>query len=158
MTWTEISKRSGERKRADNTNILQKDLEDSAGLLIDQTRDTLDAASTSKTTDSRLGDALDVVAQDLAVTLCATLSETLEIKSVAADLEEKMISNAPFHPCHGQTLSCDEVFCEKRDEDAVCGQRVAGAVMGFRLRGASVDIAPTSAPRDRIVDGCLVRL
>ena len=40
-------------------------------------RNTLDTATTSETTDSRLGDALDVVAQDLAVTLGAALAETL---------------------------------------------------------------------------------
>ena len=40
-------------------------------------RDTLDTATASQTTDGRLGDALDVVAQDLAVALGAALAETL---------------------------------------------------------------------------------
>ena len=40
-------------------------------------RDTLDTTTTSETADSGLGDTLDVVAQDLAVTLGTTLSETL---------------------------------------------------------------------------------
>jgi hypothetical protein len=40
-------------------------------------RDTLDTTTTSETADSGLGDTLNVVAQDLAVTLGATLSETL---------------------------------------------------------------------------------
>jgi hypothetical protein len=40
-------------------------------------RDTLDSSTTSKTTDSRLGDSLDVVTENLAVTLGTTLSETL---------------------------------------------------------------------------------
>lgn len=39
-------------------------------------RNTLDTATTSKTTDGRLGDALDVVAENLAVTLGASLAET----------------------------------------------------------------------------------
>ena len=38
-------------------------------------RDTLDTATTSETTDSGLGDTLDVVTQNLAVTLGTTLSE-----------------------------------------------------------------------------------
>lgn len=40
-------------------------------------RDTLDTATTRQTTDSWLGDTLDVVAQDLPVALGTTLSETL---------------------------------------------------------------------------------
>ena len=40
-------------------------------------RDTLDTATASQTTDGGLGDALDVVAQDLAVALGAALAETL---------------------------------------------------------------------------------
>ena len=40
-------------------------------------RDTLDTATASKTTDSGLGDTLDVVTQDLAMTLGATLAEAL---------------------------------------------------------------------------------
>ena len=42
--------------------FLKEDLEDSSGLLVDETGDPLDAASPSQTTmDGRLGDALDVV-------------------------------------------------------------------------------------------------
>jgi ABC-type transporter Mla subunit MlaD len=40
-------------------------------------RDTLDATTTSETADSRLGDALDVVTEDLAMTLGSTLAEAL---------------------------------------------------------------------------------
>ena len=40
-------------------------------------RDTLDTATTSETSDRRLGDALDVVLQDLAMTLGAALAEAL---------------------------------------------------------------------------------
>jgi hypothetical protein len=60
---------------ADDT--LEEGLENTAGLLVDHGRDTLDTATTRKTADGGLGDTLDVVAQDLAVTLGATLSETL---------------------------------------------------------------------------------
>ena len=80
-----------ERGREDWTNIFQKDLENTSGLFVDQTGDTFDATSTSETTDGGLGNTLDVVAKDLAMTLCATLSETLKIKSVIAELKGKTI-------------------------------------------------------------------
>ena len=38
------------------TYVLQEDLQDTTGLFIDQTRDTLDTATTSETTDSGLCD------------------------------------------------------------------------------------------------------
>ena len=40
-------------------------------------RNTLDTATTSETSDSGLGDSLNVVSQNLSVTLGTTLSETL---------------------------------------------------------------------------------
>ena len=58
-------------------DVLQEDLEDTAGLLVDHGRDTLDTATTSETTDRGLGDTLDVVAQNLAVALGTALSKTL---------------------------------------------------------------------------------
>ena len=86
----EVSK-GWRREGTKSAYILQKDLENSSRLLIDQTRDTLDATSTSETTDGGLGNALDVVAKDLAMTLCATLSETLKIKSATLELKGKTI-------------------------------------------------------------------
>jgi ABC-type transporter Mla subunit MlaD len=58
-------------------HIFQESLENTTSLLVDQTRDTLDTSTTSKTTDGRLGDALDVVTKDLPVTLGSSLSESL---------------------------------------------------------------------------------
>ena len=58
-------------------DTLEEGLEDTAGLLVDHSRDTLDTTTTSKTADGRLGDALDVVTQNLAVTLGTTLAEAL---------------------------------------------------------------------------------
>ena len=49
----------------------------SSGLLLDETADALNPASASQAADGRLGDALDVVAQHLAVPLGAALSESL---------------------------------------------------------------------------------
>ena len=57
-------------------DILQKDLENTASLLVDETRDTLDTTTASETTDGGLGDALDVVTKNLPVTLGASFSET----------------------------------------------------------------------------------
>lgn len=62
-------------------DTLKEGLEDTTGLLVDHGRDTLDTTTTSETTDSGLGDTLDVVTQDLAVTLGATLAETLSTLS-----------------------------------------------------------------------------
>ena len=60
---------------ADDT--LEEGLENTAGLLVDHGGDTLDTTTTRETTDSGLGDTLDVVAQDLAVTLGSALAEAL---------------------------------------------------------------------------------
>jgi hypothetical protein len=57
-------------------DILEEDLEDTASLLIDETTDTLDTTTTSQTADRGLGNALDVVTKDLAVTLGASLSKS----------------------------------------------------------------------------------
>jgi hypothetical protein len=58
-------------------NVLKEYLEDSTGLLVDKSRDTLDSTTTGETTDSRLGDSLDVVTENLTVTLSSSLSESL---------------------------------------------------------------------------------
>ena len=42
---------------------LEEDLENTTGLLVDESRDTLDSTTASETTDSGLGDSLDVVTQ-----------------------------------------------------------------------------------------------
>ena len=56
---------------ADNT--LEESLENTSGLLVDHGADTLDTSTTSKTTDRRLRDTLDVVSKDLAMTLGSAL-------------------------------------------------------------------------------------
>ena len=58
-------------------DVLQENLEDTAGLFVDEARDTLDTSTASQTPDGGLGDALDVVPQHLAVTLGASLAESL---------------------------------------------------------------------------------
>ena len=58
-------------------DVLEKDLQDASGFFIDETTDALDASSSGETADGGLGDALDVIAKDLAVTLGSSLAETL---------------------------------------------------------------------------------
>merc|ERR1719500_2101453 len=57
-------------------HILQEHLQDTPGLLIDQSRDSLHATPPGQTTNGRLRDALDVISQDLPVPLGASLSKT----------------------------------------------------------------------------------
>lgn len=56
---------------------LEEGLEDVAGLAVDHGRDTLDTATTGETTDGRLGDAVDVVAEDLAMAFGTSFAESL---------------------------------------------------------------------------------
>ena len=58
-------------------DVIQESLQHSTSLLIDETRDPLDSSTTSQSPDGRLGDALDVVPQHLAMTLGSSLSESL---------------------------------------------------------------------------------
>jgi hypothetical protein len=55
-------------------DILQENLEDTTDLFVDQTRDSLDSTTASKTTDGGFGDTLDVIPKDLTMTLGASFS------------------------------------------------------------------------------------
>ena len=57
-------------------DVLEEHLQDTTGLFVDQSGDTLDTASASQT-DSGLGDTLVVITQHLTMTLSASLSKTL---------------------------------------------------------------------------------
>lgn len=57
-------------------DVLEEDLQDTTGLFVDETRDTFDSTTTGKTTDGRLGDALDVVTQDFTMTFGASFAES----------------------------------------------------------------------------------
>ena len=72
-------------------DVLEEHLEDTAGLLVDESGDTLDTATTGQTADGGLGDALDVIAQDLAMTLGASLSQSLA--SFAASRHDEFCSS-----------------------------------------------------------------
>jgi len=58
-------------------DVLEEHLQDTAGLLVDESGNTLHTTSASETTDGGLGDALDVISEYLPVTLGAPLSESL---------------------------------------------------------------------------------
>jgi hypothetical protein len=58
-------------------DVLKEDLEDTSGLLIDEARDTLDTSAASQSADGGLGDTLDVITQHFAMTLGASLAESL---------------------------------------------------------------------------------
>ena len=68
-------------------DILKENFKNTASLFVDQTRDSLDTATASKTTDGWLGDALDVVTKDLSVTLGASFSQTFASFSAARHVE-----------------------------------------------------------------------
>ena len=53
-------------------HVLQEHLQHPAGLLVDEPGDALHTTTTSQATDGRLGDTLDIVAQNLAVALSAS--------------------------------------------------------------------------------------
>jgi hypothetical protein len=57
-------------------DVLEEDLEHRAGLLVDKTRDALDTTAASEAANGRLGDALDVITENLAMALGASLSES----------------------------------------------------------------------------------
>eukprot|EP00094_Tigriopus_californicus_P013357 TCALIF_12918-PA protein Name:"Similar to Histone H3 (Urechis caupo)" AED:0.57 eAED:0.57 QI:0/0/0/0.33/1/1/3/0/195 len=57
-------------------DILKEHLEDPTSLFIDQARDTLDSTTTSQSPDSGLGNTLDVITQDFAMTLGASFTQT----------------------------------------------------------------------------------
>jgi hypothetical protein len=58
-------------------DILEEDLEHATGLLVDEPGDALNATPACQPPNRRFGDALDVVAKDLAVALGAALAQTL---------------------------------------------------------------------------------
>ena len=51
-------------------------LENTTGLFVDKARDTLDTSAASQSPDGWLSDTLDVVTENLPVTLCASLAKT----------------------------------------------------------------------------------
>ena len=65
-------------------DVLKELLQDTAGLLVDQTRDTLDTTTTCQAANSRARDALDVVTKNFAVTHSTALAETLAANATSS--------------------------------------------------------------------------
>jgi hypothetical protein len=73
-------------------DVLKEDLQDTTGFLIDETRDTLDTTTTSETTDSRLGNTLNVVTKNLAMTLGTSLSESFSTFAATSHIDIRFMS------------------------------------------------------------------
>ncbi|KAL4341730.1 hypothetical protein GQ457_08G012570 [Hibiscus cannabinus] len=67
-------------------NVFQKDLEDAASLLVDQAADPLHAASTSQSSYRGLGDALDIIPENLPVTFGSALAQPFASLATARHL------------------------------------------------------------------------
>merc|ERR1719319_1607164 len=70
-------------------HVLEEDLEDASGLLVDEAGDPLDAAPPGEAPDGGLGDALNVVTEALAVPLGASLAESLAALATSGHLRDK---------------------------------------------------------------------
>ncbi len=77
-------------------DVLKEDLENSAGLLVDEAGDALDSSTTGQTTNGGLGDTLDVVPQDLAMPLGTALAKTFApFAATSHDEVEKVVERVP---------------------------------------------------------------
>ena len=88
-------------------DVLEEDLEDTTGLFVDETRDALHTTTTGETTDGGLGDSLDVVTKHLAMTLGATLSESLSSFSAARHVACLFVDSTKDL----RVASCEEDCC-----------------------------------------------
>ena len=68
---------TGKRGAPKVSRNLATNLEHATGLLVDKARNALDTAAARQTPNGGLGNALDVIPQDLAVTLGAALAKAL---------------------------------------------------------------------------------
>ena len=64
-----------------STHVFEKDFENTTGLFVDETGDTLHTTTASEATNGGFCDTLDVVAKDFTMTLSTTLAKTLPCKS-----------------------------------------------------------------------------
>ena len=81
-------------------DVLQEHLENTAGLLVDQTADALDTATASQTTDSRLSDTLNVITKNFPVALGSALAESLTALAASSHLENLSSSSMAPQPKH----------------------------------------------------------
>ena len=75
-------------------DVLKEHLQDTTGLLVDESGDTLDSTTTGQPSDGGLGDALDVVSQHLTVTLGASLSQSLSSFATSSHVADVSMNDA----------------------------------------------------------------
>jgi hypothetical protein len=108
-------------------NILQKDLEDTSSLFVNETGDTLDTTTTSQTTNGGFGNTLDVITKDLAVTLGSTLSESFTSFSTSGHFELLLVGFVCFwHDARNYELTASKtescsLFLQKKAAGASFG-------------------------------------
>ena len=102
--------------------VLKEHFQDASGFLIDETRDTLHATSACQASDCRLGDALDIVPQHLAMPLGSALPKTLAsfsasshgsvaaVKPIASSLVSEQIATW----CGNTTTTTTTFFSESK--------------------------------------------
>ena len=71
-------------------DVLKEDLEDTTGLFVDQARYTLDSTTTRQTADGGFGDTLDVITQNFAMTLSATLSKSFSSFTTSSHVDSSI--------------------------------------------------------------------
>ena len=74
-------------------DILQEYLQDTSGFFVDKSRDTLDTTTSSQTTDSGLGDTLDIITKNFAMPLGSSLSQTFSTLAAASHLDAYDVKN-----------------------------------------------------------------
>ena len=94
-------KGKGEGARLRGTHVLEEDLENTTGLLVDETRDTLDTTSAGKTADSGFGDTWRRRQERTKRSAKSTYPECCHEESCGGAWLRPF--RDPFHPFRGQT-------------------------------------------------------
>ena len=86
-------------------------LKNTSRLLVDQSRDSLDASPSRQPSDGKLGTALDVIPQDLAMPLGSTLAKSFPTLATAShvagvDVERLLIRKLEVHEIISNIRSC----------------------------------------------------
>ena len=103
---------TGTEEQPNMTHILKEDLEHTTSLLVNETRDTLHTTTTCETTDSRLGNSLNVVTENFPVALRTTLSEAFSTLSGNARLKRAGRSNKEVNTYFSASRHCCRVVVE----------------------------------------------
>ena len=82
-------------------DILKEYLKNTTSLFVDKTRDTFYTTTTCKTSDSGFGNTLDVITKNFAMTLSASLSESLASFAATSHVEVCCKSDARFKNSQG---------------------------------------------------------